>query len=36
MVRLSKSVYLAWELGAAEAANLKQEFFSEDELLIGI
>lgn len=36
MVRLSKCVYLAWELGSAEAANLKQEFFTEDELLIGI
>ena len=36
MVRLSKCVYLAWELGSAEAAHLKQEFFTEDELLIGI
>ena len=36
MVRLSKCVYLAWELGSAEAARLKQEFFTEDELLIGI
>lgn len=36
MVRLSKCAYLAWELGSAEAAGLKQEYFSEDELLIGI
>ncbi|WP_298523272.1 ATP-dependent Clp protease ATP-binding subunit [uncultured Methanobrevibacter sp.] len=36
MVRLSKCVYLAEELGSAEAINLKQELFSEDELLIGI
>lgn len=36
MVRLSKCVYLAWELGSAEATNLKQESFTEDELLIGI
>lgn len=36
MVRLSRCVYLAWELGSAEANNLKQEFFTEDELLIGI
>lgn len=36
MVRLSKCAYLAWELGSAEASNLKQEFLSEDELLIGI
>lgn len=36
MVKLSKCSYLAWELGSAEATNLKQEFFSEDELLIGI
>ncbi len=36
MVKLSKCVYLAWELGSAEAANLKQKFFTEDELLIGI
>lgn len=36
MVRLSKCVYLAWELGAAEASHLKQEYFTENELLIGI
>jgi ATP-dependent Clp protease ATP-binding subunit ClpC len=36
MARLSKCVYLAWELGSAEAGQLKQEYFTEDELLIGI
>lgn len=36
MAKLSKSSYLAWELGSAEAKNLNQEYFSEDELLIGI
>ena len=36
MVKLSKCVYLAWELGSNEAINLKQEYLSEDELLIGI
>lgn len=36
MVKLSKCSYLAWELGSAEANVLKQKYFSEDELLIGI
>ena len=36
MVKLSKCSYLAWELGSAEAGALKQEYFTENELLIGI
>ncbi|MDO5825142.1 MAG: ATP-dependent Clp protease ATP-binding subunit [Methanosphaera sp.] len=36
MVKLSKCVYLAWELGSDEVINLKQKYLSEDELLIGI
>ena len=36
MGKLSKCVYLAWEIGSAEARSLKQEALSEDELLIGI